>query len=976
MQQLLGTYIFLLFLFFVPLVIQAQEPVSVQLSEENGLPDNEFYSVIEDQNGFIWLCANKGLFRYDGKNFKHYSTTKQRGSSVFNVYEDGKGRIWCNTISGQFFYVENDKLQLFKDLNKELKGELAEFIVTDEFLWVFSITTIYKVDIAKKQIVHTYTTKKRYGIPLQIEGTIYIGNTDTILTIDNKNTLTPWLETKLPFEDKNRRIIVTSKSAFFKIGTSVFYRQNWFGRHDFFRWDTTKKSFIKIEGVEAIGKKRIYATFENGNEIWLATNSGVWIYEFKASRFQLKKRLLNEQRVSKIIKDKDENYWFTTLSNGIYIVPNINIEIGNLPEKEKNIKSLDKVNDSILVFGNSRGNIGFYNTKTHTSKIITLPTTDRVSAIQYHPKKNTVFISKDLNGYALHYETLAVDEIKRFEAIKSFSILNNNDLLSTDYRKVNLFKNASIQGDKILISKNKRTFTSFYDETSAEVYVGFVDDLVVYDSLWNKRKIRYKNTPIYAKSITKTSNDMIWVGTFKNGVLGIKNNQVVYHYTTTNGLTSNSIEKVKADQNKLWIATANSIQELGIHTNKLRTLAKRDGVVSYNISGIQVVNNRVFFSSNKGLFSIDKEKTFKTQHPEVYFNLLEINEKDTVITSDYTLKYNQNAIKIGFNVNGFLFNQKGRYKYRLKGYNNDWLTTAVGENSIKYNSLPAGKYTFQVQPFLNDSVDKSKIKELHFLIKTPFWKTIWFFLVIGGLILGSTILYFRNKIKNKEKERVAQLEKMSLEKELIAINLTALRSQMNPHFIFNALNSIQDLVLQQDTDASYDYIVLFAKLIRNTLNYTTQDFISIEKELEFLNVYLQLEKLRFGNEFTYTISYNSKEDVEVPSLLIQPFIENALVHGLLHKEGKKELHIVFDHIGNSLQCNIIDNGIGREKSREINKRQGNRHESFALSAIEKRLEIFKKQYHENIGYTIEDVYKNDLNKGTKVSITIPYKERC
>ena len=112
---------------------------------------------------------------------------------------------------------------------------------------------------------------------------------------------------------------------------------------------------------------------------------------------------------------------------------------------------------------------------------------------------------------------------------------------------------------------------------------------------------------------------------------------------------------------------------------------------------------------------------------------------------------------------------------------------------------------------------------------------------------------------------------------------------MNPHFIFNALNSIQDLILQQDTDASYDYIVMFAELVRNTLNYSNQDFISIEKELEFLKVYLQLEKLRFGDQFNFTIIFKEKESLEVPSLMIQPFIENALVHGLIHRKGKKEL---------------------------------------------------------------------------------------
>lgn len=198
---------------------------------------------------------------------------------------------------------------------------------------------------------------------------------------------------------------------------------------------------------------------------------------------------------------------------------------------------------------------------------------------------------------------------------------------------------------------------------------------------------------------------------------------------------------------------------------------------------------------------------------------------------------------------------------------------------------------------------------------------------------------------------------------------------MNPHFIFNALNSIQDLVLKQDTDATYDSIVLFAELIRNALSYSNQDFISINKELQFLNVYLQLEKLRFGKEFNYRISYNENNDLEVPSLLIQPFIENALVHGLLHKPGKKELNIKFSFTQNKLQCIITDNGIGRVKAKEIGERQGNHHESFALGAIEKRLEIFKKQYNQNIGYSIEDLYLDGAASGTKVVVIMPFKNR-
>jgi LytS/YehU family sensor histidine kinase len=168
---------------------------------------------------------------------------------------------------------------------------------------------------------------------------------------------------------------------------------------------------------------------------------------------------------------------------------------------------------------------------------------------------------------------------------------------------------------------------------------------------------------------------------------------------------------------------------------------------------------------------------------------------------------------------------------------------------------------------------------------------------------------------------------------------------------------------------------MFAELVRNTLSYSSQDFISIDKELDFLKVYLQLEKLRFGETFNYTINFKDKEGLEVPSLMVQPFIENALVHGLFHKVGEKRLHITFSFVDNILQCVIIDNGVGRKESAKIANRQGNYHESFALNAIGKRLAIFKKQYGQSIGYLIEDLYDGEFSIGTKVVLTLPFIKR-
>ncbi|RBW55204.1 hypothetical protein DS884_16370 [Tenacibaculum sp. E3R01] len=965
-------------LLFISFILFAQEPITMHLAEKEGVPDKEFYDIFEDDKGFIWLCADKGFFRYNGKEYKKYNNIEQRGLSVFGVQEDPTKRIWCNNISGQFFYVKGDKLTLFIDLNKQLKGVLAKFFVKKNYLWVFTRSNIYQINLLTKEIKPIIKARTYIGGTFSYNDAIYYQTIDSISKVTVHNKIKSFLARKLAVRSKKGKSIPPIKSISFKCGTDLFLMQENGFDNVFFKIDTLKKSIKIINGFDDINKYGTHTIFENDKEVWFGTNKGVWVYEYVKDRFQLKKHFLKDKNVTKILKDKDNNYWLTTLNSGIYLIPNIHIEYSNLLNINKNISSLDKLNDSTLVFGLRNGNIGFYNTNNYQSKIIKLPTEDRVSAIKCL-SSNTILVSKDITSYVLDYKKNQYVKTDTYQSVKSFSIVNDN-ILAASSNTATLLKKSNImlkrfffQNKAKFISKGKRTYTSYYNEKKKEVYISYVDGLKVYDSTWKAKSIQYNNRFIYAKSITKTTNGVIWVGTFKDGIFGIKNNSVVNHYTTKSGLTSNNIEKIKADENTLWIATDNSIQKVDVTSLQFKKLTKKEGVPSYDISGIEFINDKVFFSSSEGLFSINKKKTFKKYHPEVYFNRFQVNEKDTLVKPEYVLNHTQNTIKIGFNVTGFLFDKNGKYKYRLKGINNNWTTTGIGVNTIKYNSLPSGEYTFQVQPYLEKHT-QSSIKELKFTIKKAFWATWWFRAVIFFLLLGSIVLYYKKKLNRKEKERLTQLEKINLEKELISQNLTALRSQMNPHFIFNALNSIQDLVLKQDTDTSYDYIVLFAELIRNTLNYSSQDFIPIEKEIEFLNIYLQLEKLRFGDDFNYQISFTSNEALEVPSLLIQPFIENALVHGLMHKAGKKELSVLFNFTNESLQCVITDNGIGREKSKAIKIRQGNHHKSFALSSIKKRLEIFQKLYATKVGYVIEDLQKDNNSQGTRVIVSMPFKK--
>jgi sensor histidine kinase YesM len=229
--------------------------------------------------------------------------------------------------------------------------------------------------------------------------------------------------------------------------------------------------------------------------------------------------------------------------------------------------------------------------------------------------------------------------------------------------------------------------------------------------------------------------------------------------------------------------------------------------------------------------------------------------------------------------------------------------------------------------------------------------------------------------KNKRKRKV-EYEKQRMQIDIFESKLKALRSQMNPHFIFNSLNSIQALVLKKDIEKSYDYIEMFSNLVRKTLVFSEKNYIPISEETDFLNIYLDLESLRMKEEFSFKIENNTTQDIQIPSLLIQPFLENAIHHGLLHKNGQKELSIFFNCEKEFASCIIIDNGIGRDKANEINQRQKYRHDSFSLASLNKRLEILSEQNNTKFDYTIEDLFTNGgIASGTKVTVNFPYKNQ-
>lgn len=251
--------------------------------------------------------------------------------------------------------------------------------------------------------------------------------------------------------------------------------------------------------------------------------------------------------------------------------------------------------------------------------------------------------------------------------------------------------------------------------------------------------------------------------------------------------------------------------------------------------------------------------------------------------------------------------------------------------------------------------------------------------LIGILILVSAFLYVtRLKASKKSALMAAELaetqKRLHIEKKYKESELKALKSQMNPHFIFNALNSIQEYIITNKKNEASDYLGRFSDLIRRYLNQSNAKGISLAEEMESLKLYLEIEALRFENDFEYQVIYEDElreSEVEIPSMMVQPYVENAIRHGLLHKKGIKKLSVYFVIKENTVICKIKDNGVGRKRGMQLRQKRNAAHKSFADKATKDRLELFNSEAKRKAGVDIVDLFINGEPSGTKVILSIP-----
>jgi sensor histidine kinase YesM len=318
----------------------------------------------------------------------------------------------------------------------------------------------------------------------------------------------------------------------------------------------------------------------------------------------------------------------------------------------------------------------------------------------------------------------------------------------------------------------------------------------------------------------------------------------------------------------------------------------------------------------------------------------------------------------------------------------NWIDMANQQNILLSNLSP-GNYNVEIRLRDFDNRWPEQFKYFRMIVQPPFWKSTWFIIAASLLLLILIYLLFKwriSRIRKIEREKVQvqelktaeyrnRLELQIKEEELTRINdqlaaaqLAALQTQMNPHFIFNALNSIKRMILDNEKQNASRYLSKFAQMIRMTLNHSKETFITLQENIEYLHAYLEMEQLRFDDSFAFHIETNNnldEEDTLVPSLMIQPLVENAIWHGLMHQVGEKQISIRFHQNHDNIICSIEDNGIGiheSEKMKSVNKQP---HRSVGLDNLRNRIKIMNEKFDMNCTLDIVDRSERDNHlKGT------------
>lgn len=961
----------------------------------DGLASMAVYDIRQDDMGYIWFATTEGVARFDGYRFEVFTTDDGLpGNEVLGLWESNHGSMWMLCFRKGLAKFENDTI-LPLALNLPLEDLPIKSFVPDT-LGNFWLTTaksdvlLYR-DSVISRIGIDRISSSRYTEPVLMpdnKGNVWIGGDNSLMLWRDNVMLNLPVYFEKSLVSPLKPLISSTGNVYLLSASNVWQYQG----------DT-------MVAVAAFSDDVIILRASAGRDgsLLLATTVGAIRLSAAANGTMLSEWFMKGNSISQIIEDTEGNYWLSTLNDGVYMLTQSSRQVVNLNENNGLFKSLPgsiTVAHNELVISSQYGDIYALTKRNgyafeflkndrlcgNFGNCVTMPDSSlwcstSVGFINLENRtisnmKPILFVEQVLTG--LTSITFA-DSINCINVgtVKESAIMHDSLIVAAS--NIGLFLINTNPQTNFLTHRyiTDRTTALALDEQNDVLWVATVKGVYYWPlerpfELFQDTLLDELNDAQINYMLMASENSLV-IGTAGMGLF-IQKDAKLYHFNTQNGLASNIVKHLLQTPYGLLVATSKGVCVVNENTNggySIFPAQFNDGLASEDVKQTLLCNGSLYVLTTKGL-SIVKPEALQVDStkPVTHISKISIAGNDTTIHTSYTLPHYSNSLMIEYV--GLLYKADGKliYRYQMEGIDTGWVQTSF--TNVQYPALAPGSYTFRVDSRSPQGGWSGKPVEIQMTILPPFWQTWWFKLLMGALALGlvtgisySVIRYYRNQ------SYIAQ--------RMVELEGNALRANMNPHFVFNALNAIHDFIANSDEKSAHLYLGKFAKLIRRILDQSRKDFISLEEELDTLKLYLELENMRFENKFRFEIKIEDgiqPYDIELPPMLIQPYLENAVRHGLMNLGRPGMIKVAFSRFDNYLECTITDNGVGRAKAMEVSSKRLKSHRSAGMEITQKRVDLLYEAGKEKnrAGVEIIDLM-DDMGhpSGTEVSILLPLK---
>lgn len=1014
----------------------AQDAIHNVLTTRDGLPSDQVYVVHQDRKGNMWFCTDNGIARFDGLQMKVYRLEQGLPDNVvFMMREDPRGRLWFSTYSGGVFYVENDTVVIpsfNEDLTEKLSSYFLQYLHIDEHDSIFMVNYHYEHGIFKAHISDTTVTEmpiKDFVSPDTIAKAkdfrqAFMNTSIALGALQQKEFVT--------FEELgliNKHNSFLNASAIMKSGTVRKMHIEADGTVD---WVVNVNQLTRItdKGLKLIRNFPSHIHYINrfDDELLVTTvHSGMYRFSILDSVEGTLKFLShhNWDQLAGITRDNSGAYWMCTLFDGLIYMPSPKDLHLKVPEPVK-MTTMDFpahfANDTIysirLLENRRKVNPKSWNLDSQLEFLAQQPHYT-MSELKDKPELQN---SKDMEHFYTMYRDSSKIELIDHQTTYRFLGYNvswvENFIYSGNYRiryknpgdlTYELLKPAFefyLRNRFLWVQKTFHPRPGHFLFTLNRGFLEFTMDSLIFDGIANgisepvTTVLRmgdlhylygtldglfeytgngppqlYSKNPLLNFRIQTLNRDRlgrIYVGT-RGGGLAIISQDSIFGITELEGLSDNYIRVSRMHNDTLWLATDNGLSMVYLNENLEFDVDCHwlNDLSGYNpINNLAINKNEIAIYKDDAFYFVKRSYKGKVQPPRILIEEALLSGRSQGPAEEgkvYSVSGRNNNLEFNFRINGLLSDPFVRYQYRLKGYEDEWTTTK--ERQVSYQNIPYGSYSFEVRAINAHNMQSANTASFGVDILKPIFMQLWFQILIGLSFIGLSLLIVNIYFKRKNK-RLLQ------EKAMISSNIFALKMQINPHFIFNALNSIQYFIASNQGRPANEFLTKFSKLIRDILTKANQTKVTLEEELKSLRNYIELEETRTKGTLQWSLEVEEGIDqrrIFIPSMVIQPIVENAIWHGLSKADMDPTMLIRIYKDGNTLKCEVQDNGPGIPLDRVGKGESGARqlHRSVGLSNVIQRLELISKM--EGKSYTIDfgHVHPEKEYKGTRVVIGVP-----